>query len=265
MGRALEVLTGRVLNPGAVLTAVTPNTGDTFVVKSYSDGSRARLFGMWAEAATAGIMRIRSTKFHDPVQGIRFRVIANSVRAFITGLFFQPLIMNDPLIVELSGGAAETDVAVALVYYDDLPGSDAQLATWPQIKDKIVNLYEQEVIVTGPATAGDWSAGRAINADFDNMKANTYYALLGYVTDTQCAAVAVRGPETANLRVGGPGTTEAIETREFFIRLYEKTGEATIPVINSANRGSTQVFCADNAAAATLNVGLVMAELSSGV
>lgn len=265
MGRALEVITGRALNPGAALTAVTANTGDTTVVKSYSEGSRARLFGIWGEGATAGVVRLRSTKFHDPVQGIRFRTLANVVRAYLTGLVQQRLWANDPLTLEISGGGAETDVAAMLIYYDDLPGSDAQLAHWSQVAPRIVNLETQEIAVVGPVTAGDWSAGLAINTTFDLMKANTYYALLGYVVDVNCTAVAVRGPETGNVRLGGPGTTEPLETREFFVRLNQITGEPTIPILNSANKGATQVFVADNVAAANLNVGLILAELSGAV
>ena len=60
---------------------------------------------------------------------------------------------------------------------------------------------------------------------------------------------------------GGPGTTEAIETRDWFVSLSKSMGAPAIPIINSANKGATLVFVQNNAAAGTPNVDLILAEL----
>lgn len=262
MGRAMEVITGRVTNPGATLTALTANTGNSFTVRAFADSSQAWLEGMWTQQATAGVFRIRSPKMHDAVQGIRYRAPAALTRNFIGDPHATRLYPTDTLVVEQSGGGAEVDSAAFLVYYDDLPGGDQQLALWEQIKPSIVNLLTIEVAVTGPATSGDWSAGNAINSTFDLLKADTRYAILGYQTDAECLAVGVAGADTSNYRVGGPGCIEPLETRDWFVRHSLLTGRPHIPVINANNRGGTLASVARITAAGTVNVSFSAAELS---
>lgn len=262
MGTAIEVITGRVVNPGAAITALTPNTGNTFTVRDFPETSRASIEGIWAQQAAAGVVRVRSPRMHDDVQGLRFRSAAGSVRNFLNDWEAQDLFPNDPLRFEQSGGAAETDSASLLIYYADLPGIAARLSMWEEVKARIVNLLTVEVPVAGPATAGDWSAGTVITALSDLLKADTDYAILGYVSDTEVNSVAVSSSDTGNLRVGGPGPTEAIETRDWFVSLSVMRGTPHIPVFNSNNRGSMQAFVARNTAAGTVNVAFSMAQLS---
>jgi len=261
MGKAIQVVTGRILNQAA-LTAWTVNTGDSITVRDFAKETRTTLEGVWAQSATAGVIRVRSARMHDNVQNLRFRVPAALIRNFILDDASQPLFPNDPLIVEQSGGGAETDSGSLLFYYDDLPGIDAQLGMWEQVKPRIVNLLTVEVAVTGPVTAGDWSPGANLNSTFDLLKADTKYALLGYQTDTACNAFAVSGSDTGNLKSGGPGTTESIETRDWFVSMSKNTGKPWIPIINSNNRGATQAFVALNTAAGTINCDLILAQLS---
>jgi hypothetical protein len=208
-------------------------------------------------------VRVRSARLHDIAQAIRYRVLANTTRNFLPDDARQRLYPQDQLTFEMSGGAAETDSAAMLVYYNDLPGINATLKMWEEIKPRIQNLLTAEVAVAGPATAGDWSGGTALNATFDTFKPNTDYAVLGYLSDTAGLAVGVSSSRTGNLRVGGPETTEAIETRDWFVSLSKALGAPCIPVINSAERASTLVSVAANTAAGTHNVGLTLAELSA--
>lgn len=259
---AWEVISGRALNPGAGGAAVTPNTGDALQVRSTPDSSPPFLEGIWAQGATAGFVRLRSPRMHDAVQGIRFQNPAAAVRNFLADAIKTQLYSQDILTLEIAGGAAETDVAALLIYYPDLGGSVQRLATWDQIKPNIVEITTVEVVVTAPATAGDWSAGTALNATFDLLKGNQDYAILGYQTLASVAAVGIKGSDTANLRVGGPGTNESIETRDWFISLSQNSGYPAIPVVNQANRASTLVHVA-NATAAGTTVDLVVARLAN--
>lgn len=260
---AWEVITGRLLNPGAALVALGANTGDSFQVRSTPDTSNPSLQGLWVQSATAGIVRLRSPRMHDAVQGIRFQTPAALIRNFIADEVSTPLYSQDILTFEIAGGAAETDSASMLIYYPDLGGSAQRLATWDQIKPLIAEVVTIEVGVVGPVTAGDWSAGTAINTTFDLLKGNQDYAVLGYQMGTACNAFAIKGSDTANLRIGGPGTTESIETRDWFVSLSKSSGVAAIPVINQANRASTLAHVALNTAAGTVTVDLVVARLTS--
>lgn len=262
MGKAVEVIVGRTTNPGATLTALTAGTGNSFTVRSFNDPSAAWLDGLWTQCATAGAVRIRSAKLHDFVQGIRFSNVAATVRNFLTDEIAQRLYSQDPLTFELSGGGAETDAAAFLAYYEDAGGLDARVASWDQILPRIVNILTAEVAVTNPTTAGDWSAGTAINATNDLLKANTDYALIGYQCAAQVLAVGVQSADTSNLRTGGPGTTETIETRDWFVSMGKATGRPYIPLLNSANKGSTLVSVASTGTGGTTTLDLVLAQLS---
>lgn len=259
---AIEVVTGRVVNPGAAFTALTVNTGQTFSVRDFPDSMPAYLEGVWTQQATAGQVRVRSPRLHDDTQGMRFIAPAATVRNFLADEAEQKLFPNDPLRFEMTGGAAETDSAALLFYYRDLGGVAARLSTWEELKPRIVDIMGQEVDVAGPVTAGDWSAGVAVNATNDNLKADTDYAILGYGVSAECLALAVSGTDTGNLKVGGPAPADPLETRDWFVSMAKRHGTPHIPVFNSNNRGNTLVSIARNTAAGTVNTHLVLARLA---
>lgn len=261
MGNACEVIGVRATNPGATLTAVTVNTGQSLTVRNFPTTAPAYLDQMWAHEASAGVLRVRSPRLHDQVQGIRVQVGATTPDLLLPTSGDQTLYPSDVLTVELSGGGAETDTGYLLTYYTDLPGIAARLAQWGEVQPRIKNLVGVEVDDTTSATAGDWSAGTAINATFDNLKANTDYAILGYTVGTVCGAVAITGTDTGNLKIGGPGALDHIQTRRFFVDMSQHTGRPYIPIINSNNKGGTLVSTSDAAASTSVHVSLLMAEL----
>lgn len=261
MGRALEVISGRATNPGAAVTAVTVNTGDSLTVRSFPFESPASVIQVWFDGGTAtGLVRLRSPRLHDNVDGFRAQVSARGLPLFPPGAE-QRIFPQDTLSLALTGGAAETDVAALLLYYEDLPGTDARLATWDEIRPRIQHLIAVEQNVTAGATAGDYGGSQAINADFDQFKRNTDYALLGYTCDENIAVVGITGPETGNLRVGGPGPLRPDLTSQWFVWLSQTTGRATIPVINAANVGATQIDVVDTVASNASDISLILAQL----
>src|SRR5690348_12730636 len=110
MAVQLNVITGRVTNPGATLTALTADTGDSFTVKNFPAEDRGWIVAAWAQAATAGVLRIRSSQLHDVQQGIRLRTLAAPARNLLPYGLKQRVRPQDNLIFEGSGGGAETDV-----------------------------------------------------------------------------------------------------------------------------------------------------------
>jgi len=266
MGRAMEVITGFATAPGATFTAVTMAAGNSLTIRNAPLDSNIRWLQNWSDNQAAGVTRIRSPKLHDNVQGLRFDIVASDVAPLMPWGAIQRLIAQDQLIVEMTGSAVAGDIETfgALIYYENLPGSDARLAMWGDILPRIVQYMTQEnTIATG--TAGGYSGEEALNAEFDLMKANTDYALLGYLVDTECAVVRWRGADTANLGVGGPGH-EGIRwvTSTWFKRLSEATGLPLIPVFNSANKAGILVDCAQDENGADVTVTSIFAELSGG-
>lgn len=262
MGLAMQVLTGRVTNPGAALTAVTMDTGDSNTVRSYPFGaSPAYIDNLWAFGATAGTIRIRSPRLHDVSQGIRLRYAASNPTVLLPDYARQLLYPQDVLILEQSGGGAETDMFTALTIYEDLPGVQAQLATWDQISPRVKNIAGVECNLTTSATAGQYGGAQALNANFDVLKRNEQYAILGYTVDTACCTIGLQGPDLGNLRVGGPGSIRHELTAGWFCDLSVREGKPMIPIINSANVANTVVDIATPATAAAVNVTFVVAEL----
>ncbi len=260
MGRALEVIAGRVVAGGAQAeTALTPNTGNTFTVRDFPDAAGATLYCPWVQAAGLSRLRIRSPRLHDAAQGIRL-VADASGRILLPGEFGQSLEANDPLTVELSSSAAETDAAAYLIYYDDLPGVSARLVSPADIAGRIKNITG--ILNTfAVAVGGDWSGQQAINADQDSLKADTDYAILGLTNDVACLAVRIQGVDFGNLGVAVPGALEPIHSSRFFVDLSEQTGKPCIPVFNSNNRGTVLVDAAGVAAIAAFNATIILAEL----
>lgn len=263
MGAALQVVSGRVTNPGATVTPTTPATGDSFQVQNFDTPAAASLIDAWALEATAGILSIHSPRMHDNIQGIRTKILAATPQPVLPDWSSQPLVAQDTLIVALSGGGAETDGCTLLNYYTDLPGANARLYNWSEIEPRVRNILTNEVSITTGATVGDYGGGVAINSLFDLLKANVDYAVLGYNTDTSVQTVGLRGPDTSNFRLGGPGSNARFETRDWFVRQAARNNLPLIPVFNAANKGATIIDLVHNAAGATVIVDLILAELAS--
>lgn len=261
MGLLYQTIAGRATNPAA-LTALTANTGDSFVVQAFNPGAKAVIEQAWAAEATVGVLRIRSPKMHDNVQNLRLTVPSTVATALFPPGAEQMVFSQDTLTVEISGGGAETDVGCVQLYYSDVPGASQRLATWDQVKPRIVDLLTMEVDTAGATTLGDWSAGTAVNNTFDLLKANTDYAVLGYVTSVGVAAVALAGPDTSNFKCGGPGGLQPLDTRNWFVQRGLVHGTPHIPIINSANKGATNSYQCSNAAGATNNIQWFLAQLS---
>lgn len=257
----MQVVTGRVTNPGATITALTANTGDSFQVKAANPNARAFLLDAWVEEGTVGVFRVTSPLLHDASQGIRLRATL-SANPLLPYHYVQPVQPQDLLTVALSGGGAEIDVGALLFWYEDLPGAAARLASWEAIAPLIVDVAGVECQLTSGATGGQYGGSQALNANFDLLQRNKDYALLGYLCDTIAGVVGITGPDTGNLRVGGPGAVDPKITRDWFSRSAIEYGLPMIPIINAANVGATTIDLAKVATGTAVNVTLIMAELN---
>lgn len=262
---AIDTITGFVTAPGATLTAWTMATGDSLSIRNFPADKKAFLLDMWGFNQAAGILRVRSPRLHDNVQGIRYRIPGTSTALPLADQrWLQQLYTQDNLIAEQSGSAVagQIETGSLLVYYDDLPGISARLTTWDDVKARGIQTYTQETQHT-PGVAGGYSGQVAINANFDLMQANMDYALLGYVTDAQDCSVCIRGTDTGNVRVSGPANSLIRDvTRWWFRWLGELSGKPCIPIINAANKFNTFADVVANQAGTAINVNWIFAELA---
>ena len=141
-GVALELLTGFVTAPDTTQTALTMAAGNTLTVRNAAIDSPVRLLTAWVDVQLRGIIRIRSPKMHDNVQGIRLDTIASEVQPLIPPACAQRLYPQDTLTVDLSGSATAGDIETAclLLYYPNLEGQAARLITPADVARRMVNL-----------------------------------------------------------------------------------------------------------------------------
>lgn len=252
MPKALMVRSGYRATASSTLTTVTNATGDTFAVQNYYQGGAGYMLDAWGSLSAAGVIQFKSPNFHDDVYGINQNVPANSPTPVLPAWMRQPLQPNDTINALLSVSSGTTVSGLSLVeYYSDLPGSNARLYRWAELVGSIVDFMSCTVALTISGTRGDYVGSTAINATQDVFKASTDYALLGYTSSLQYQTVGIRGADTSNWRVGGPGTTPNVfDTRQWFINLSESSGLPCIPVFNSQNLNGTLVDVID-----TQNVG----------
>lgn len=264
MPPALDTITSTGTAIGAALLPTTIAAGDSFTIKNAPLNSDVLLLNIWVDSQVAGMVRLRSPKFHDNVDAIRSRVLIGVLEPLLAWGVPQKLYPQDTEIVELAGSAVAGDIesVVQLVYYADLPGQAARLITPDVLKQRMRQYLGVRVAITLGSTAG-YNGARAINADVDLLKANTDYAVLGMTTDTEAAALCLRGPDTGNLRVSCPGEPGVWHVVcHWFRRLSIGYGLPLIPVINSANKGGTLIDAVNDENAGTANVTIHLAELA---
>lgn len=265
MPQGLELVSGHVTAPSTTFTAWTVHSGNSLTVRNGDLSKKTYLLDLWADNQTAGSIRVRSPRLHDDVQGLRFTALSSDVKPLMPRGYLQRLIPQDTLTVEQTGSGTSGDIesGALLLYYEDVPGVAARLMTADDVMKKVVNIFTGENTLS-LGTSGGYSGEEAINADFDNFKANTDYALLGYMVSAECAAIRWRGGDTSNLGVGGPGDdTGAHYTRDWFTRLSRLSGLPTVPIFNSANKAGILIDGVQDENGTDVTVTSIFAQLSS--
>jgi len=269
MGRAIELVGGYAAHPGAVFTTLTPGTGQSFVVRGTDTSKGTWLLNAWAFNTTAGELRITSPRLHDQIQGIRNRITAAFVPPLLPGphtdAYAQRLYAQDNMTVQLTGGGgAEIDNAGLLLAYDDLGGVNGRFIDMPTLVKVGLNEVTAEVTVAAVVT-GDWGGAVAINSTFDNLIANTDYAILGGLVDTRGLAVGITGVDFGNLRLGFPAEPNLrAMTNNWFMQLAVCFGAPYIPVFNSANKTQTVIDVMTNNAGGSYIINLLLVQLQPG-
>lgn len=266
MPPAAELVTGYVTGTSAFPTAVTYASGDSGTVKNFPDTSHAYILNVWAKQATPNTVRIRGVEMHDDSQALRLAVPSADAYALLPWGTKQAMYPQQKFTFEFGDAtASEVGVASILMYYEDVLASAGSLATWEAIEPLIVNYAALENALTSGATAGDYGGSESINTDSaaQILRNNQYYAILGYLVDSAMAVVYLNGPATGNRNFGGPAPVDAMRTRGYFKDISQATGLPLIPVINAADQDNTNVGVVDTATGTSVNVDLIVAQLSA--
>lgn len=255
------VVSGYYTAGGAGSAPATSTPGDSFTVPAFTPGTAAYLDSIWVQGASTDWISVKSPKFHDANQGIRLRTGGTQQRDLLGPGPSQPIYPVDTPTVTIDETAAATG-AISLVYrFADNPGVSPRLAAWADIESRVKNISGVDVALGAAPAIGAYSAGNAINSTFDNFQASTDYALIGYLAATAGLTLAIQGQDTGNLKMGGPLSTDPLVTSNWFVQQSNNNGVPYIPLINSNNKGSTNVFQVANSAIGAQTVTLILAEL----
>lgn len=252
---------------GGAFEALAPGTGDSATFFNVPQGSNAFMAEIWAvDDAHACEISIYASRFHDQVYGIRAEVTSGAALAptkravnVSPAGYDQPIFPSDVLTVQANGTAADNVNVTFVLYYPDLPGVAANLASSDQVKAAIRNLVGIHVALT--PGAGTWGSTVALNASDNRLHANTWYAVLGFTSNLPLSAVGLQGIDTGNLRVGGPVLALPEHDAYMFSDLSDAYQQPLIPVINSNNAGNVLLSAAHTSATATV-IDVMLAELT---
>lgn len=244
-------------------TALAPATGDSMTVRAFDSPAWAKLESVIYDAGGSEKFRLLSPMLHDNVTGITLEPKEIPAMHAFPRQVGVNLVSGDTLTAQGGIAAAGTIVAGLSVYYSNLRGQAARLHSWGDIQGNIKNIKTVEVDLNAVAV-GAWT-DTLVNKTEDQLHAHSDYAVLGYEPNTAIDIVGVKGQETGNLRVCGPGNTNTLDTSEYFIAMSVQQGTPHIPVFNADNKGSFYVSAAHSAAvgAGTEHIYLILAELTA--
>lgn len=263
---AIDTIAAYNATAGQTYGAGTMASGDSATIRSFPQAATCEvLSAMYDFVTTVEPWRVRSALLHDDVRGMEFKSAATAPGRILPRSVRQQFRTGDVLSFELST-VASTGIALGALslFYSQLPGSTARLATLGQIVGNVANIKPHFVAIgSGANTANVWY-DLVLSTTENLLKANTDYAVLGYTFEQAVACVGIKGGDTGNMRVCGPGSTDPLVTVEYFARLSEESGLPTIPVINSANIASTYVSLISSAATgAAGTIVLYLAQLAT--
>ncbi len=246
MPQGLQTLTFAKLNiTGTNFEAVSPITGDSATFFNVPQNSQMYMAELWAAiSGNACEVSVTASRWHDQVYGIRGEVTSGATTAPINRAqnlspigVDQPIFPSDVLSVQVKGTGNDEFVATLIIYYHDLPGISARLATYDYVKMHTKNLVGINCTLTsGTAVPG---TAVALNAADNRLHANRDYALLGWSSTLTCASLTIQGIDTGNLRVGGPVLGDPDHDSSFFVDIARAYSAPLIPIINSNNAGAT--------------------------
>jgi len=263
MGLAIDTIAVDANNPGASFTAasVTSGNNDSLTVRNYPSQNKAWMVDVIRRHNTSGAVRVLSPLLHDNVTGMTWYTNETPSLQEIPPYVGQGIQPGDLLTVQVTGDTTHHCSVYLVNYYQNLTGASANLYQLPDIESSIKNLKPITVAVTASGTVGLW-ADTLITATENQLHATSFYAVLGFSTDTALGAIGFKSQATGNLRVCGPGATTPEDTSYYFVNKANDWNQPYIPVFNGQDRGACYVSVADNAASTTANVTLVLAELT---
>lgn len=255
MGVAIDTITTLKDNlSGGGFETLSVGASDSLTLRFLDANAQIRLLEWWGgNNATKCEFSIRSPLLHDNTRGIRVSQPFNPTLNVADGnpqLYFAPYDYqvyrpSDTLVVETSGTAGDDVVNSQLVWYEGPAVPDSRFLTYDEAIAREVNRVGIRVNVSAHATTGAYGTAVALNANDDRLKANTWYAYIGALTDLPFTTLTIKGPETGNLRVPIPGHWNQQITAGWFLELARRFNKRMVPCFNANNKANIFLEVAD--------------------
>lgn len=236
-----ELVAGYTTAPSTTETAITLADSEvTLVVRGTAGLAKAFMMPPWAKFQTSGKLRISSIAFPDNGVGMELRGYAASVRPLLplTSLSLIELSGQQEVKAKMTGSATGGDLEMAVIpiIYPN-PEQQPQFMSPEDVSARRLGttiLAIPNTIVT--PTSGSWGTSEALNSEADPFDAKYDYAIIGFLVDTLCLAVAYSGQLTLKYRWGGPGNPDQKElTSSWFITMSRAMGYDLIPWFNGSD------------------------------
>src|SRR2546423_12729698 len=194
MPQGLQTLTfSKVSLSGSAFEALSPIGTDSATFFNVPQGSAAYLAEIWAvNNLHAMEVSVSASRFDDQVYGIRASVTSGAATAPINRAVCispigvdQPIFPSDILSVQVNGTASDDAIVTITVYYPDIPGIHARLATCDYVRQNTKNL----VGINTNLTPGDGVAGTTVgpHAPGNRPPPDTDYAHPGHTSNLAVA------------------------------------------------------------------------------
>lgn len=270
MKAAVELVAGYATAPSTTETDLTLSDSTvTLTVRGVAGIAKAFLLPPFGKWQTAGKLRVGSIGFQDNGKGMELRGYAAEVRPLLplSSLSMIQLVGQQALTAKITGSATSGDLEMAVLplMYPN-PEQQPSYVSPEYVAERRVGhtiLVVPNTITT--PTSGAWGTAEAINAEADPFLPDFDYAIVGYLVDTLCLAVAYSGQLTANYRWGGPGHPYQKElTSGYFVTASRAFGYDLIPKFNGADADKVFVNAITDENGADPNVSSICIPLARG-
>jgi hypothetical protein len=275
MGRAVVLITASKAGAtgGTFADSLVANAGDSLSVANFQDGG-AQIINWWGmdaqSVAEYQMIYTRPLATHDQLHGLRAQVQAlfpggagkPAAQDFLPGGVTVTVFPSDTMTLQASCTASDNLISSFQILYDDLPGAAGVFITPSQAASLQNSTLAINVNAVASGTVGAYGAQRVFNTDDPRCHANTWYAILGYNTQTPVTTISLIGPDWGAQRIGGPGSPVAFHTSSWFMDESLKWNLPLIPCFNSNNVGNILVQIADNIASTSPKIDFVLYELT---
>jgi len=250
--------------PGATPVLADPVSGDSLTLRAVAPGMAIKLIDwMLCSEGAAGEHRLIWTTGHDTSYGLaviadteprRVRPVGRKPATFASSEVIKPYVAG-------SATAGEAAFGVLQILYDSVPGAEGQYISPEELLSRGLQPLGWIISITHSAKL-TWTAGGTLDQARDVWKRDKKYAILGAKMGSNIVALALRGPDTGNVRLAVvPERNDRVKSLEYFVDLSLMVGKPCIPVIEGANVGATQLEFLGLATSGSEDITLYCVEL----